>query len=627
MSATAIEKSGVRAAGSVPGRAKGLYFLSGTEDAQLSGNVLRELLGRGHEVVVALEDRKGVQGEITALLYELAAQHPGLEQRPLGPRRDLWRFPAGAIRHGLDYLSAPEPEQAGWALRALLFLPPFRGPSGRERLGRLLRRLEAGMPIPRPVKSTIKDEAPDVVLAASAPESVDTRTEILRAARVAGVPSVLVASPDAVAAVEGAASTEVAPTPEGRILRPLFWLLTPLLALVLPFLRPRATAEFLVRAPGRLSRRARKRARIRGKAKELEAKQARAREKAQIQVAKEAERERALAAKRESKAKARAADAAGAPTEAAGTPEQGRATSTELVKGKTRKPAKTGKGKKRPPFWQRKAMRGRVRAVKRGWKQTRRSVRRLYNRRYRPTYKSTIMRVPSRDELPALLNARRLTGRGAEIGVKQGRYSNELLSKWRGDELISIDPWLSADPDEYVDRSNVSQDAFEGYYQETRERLEPYGSRSSIWRMTSVEAAAKVADRSLDFAYIDARHDYASVKEDVEAWCTKVRPGGILAGHDYVDGDLPEGEFYVKSAVDEFFGARGIPVHGTEGPSAVESFPTWIVEVPEEGIAVTLAEPGNEEGGAPQAGETGQRSGPPGEGNGSAEKTGERSSV
>ena len=62
-----------------------------------------------------------------------------------------------------------------------------------------------------------------------------------------------------------------------------------------------------------------------------------------------------------------------------------------------------------------------------------------------------------------------------------------------------------------------------------------------------------------------------------------------MAGHDYVDGDLPQGEFYVKSAVDEFFGARGIPVHGTEGPSVVEMFPSWIVEVPQGGIAPTAA--------------------------------------
>ena len=214
-------------------------------------------------------------------------------------------------------------------------------------------------------------------------------------------------------------------------------------------------------------------------------------------------------------------------------------------------------------------------------------MRRAYNRRYRFTYRRTITRVPARDELPALLNARGLLGRGAEIGVKLGVYSDSLLSSWRGEELVSIDPWLSADPDEYIDRSNVSQDEFDRYYELTRERLARHGSRSTIWRMTSVEAAARVSDHSFDFVYIDARHDYDSVLEDLEAWCAKVRPGGILAGHDYVDGDLLQGEFYVKSAVDDFFGARGIPVHATEGPSAVESFPTWLIEVPETGIAST----------------------------------------
>ena len=68
--------------------------------------------------------------------------------------------------------------------------------------------------------------------------------------------------------------------------------------------------------------------------------------------------------------------------------------------------------------------------------------------------------------------------------------------------------------------------------------------------------------------------------EDLEAWFPKVKPGGILAGHDYADIDFGRTDFGVKSAVDEFFAARGIPVHCTDGPSAVEMFPSWIVEVP-----------------------------------------------
>lgn len=81
--------------------------------------------------------------------------------------------------------------------------------------------------------------------------------------------------------------------------------------------------------------------------------------------------------------------------------------------------------------------------------------------------------------------------------------------------------------------------------------------------MTSLEATAKIPDYSLDFVYIDARHDYESVMEDLNAWQSKVRPGGVLAGHDYIDGHFSAGVFGVKRAVDEFFAARGTPVYST----------------------------------------------------------------
>ena len=129
----------------------------------------------------------------------------------------------------------------------------------------------------------------------------------------------------------------------------------------------------------------------------------------------------------------------------------------------------------------------------------------------------------------------------------------------------------------------MSQGEHEDNYNETKNRLAPYGGRSDIWRLTSVEGAKQVPDGSLDFVYIDARHDYESVLEDLNAWFSKVKPGGIFAGHDYVDGMLAQGDFGVKSAVDEFFAERNIPVRGTEGPSAVEQFPSWVVEIPAEG--------------------------------------------
>ena len=89
--------------------------------------------------------------------------------------------------------------------------------------------------------------------------------------------------------------------------------------------------------------------------------------------------------------------------------------------------------------------------------------------------------------------------------------------------------------------------------------------------MDSVKLASIMADQSFDVVYIDAGHEYADLKRDIPAWLPKVRPGGLLCGHDYVD--RPACGFGIIQAVNEIFGK----------PDKVFKDTSWAVRIPREG--------------------------------------------
>jgi hypothetical protein len=180
----------------------------------------------------------------------------------------------------------------------------------------------------------------------------------------------------------------------------------------------------------------------------------------------------------------------------------------------------------------------------------------------RPFYRTRLVPLLDRHELPILFNSCRLLGCGVEVGVQLGLFSESLLGSWHGKHLISVDPWRLAEAD-YQDPANVSQERHDSNHAETVQRLASFGERSTIWRMYGDEAAERIPHHSMDFVYLDARHDYGSVMSDLATWVDKVRPGGVICGHDYIDavvsyGELGanHGEFGVKGAVDDFFAKR-----------------------------------------------------------------------
>lgn len=58
------------------------------------------------------------------------------------------------------------------------------------------------------------------------------------------------------------------------------------------------------------------------------------------------------------------------------------------------------------------------------------------------------------------------------------------------------------------------------------------GADACLFESDSVAAAERYADHSVDFCFIDGDHTEAGARRDIEAWLPKMKPGGLLAGHD-----------------------------------------------------------------------------------------------
>ena len=142
--------------------------------------------------------------------------------------------------------------------------------------------------------------------------------------------------------------------------------------------------------------------------------------------------------------------------------------------------------------------------------------------------------------LVKLLNRVRRPGHmihAAEIGVATGHTSAYLLEQVPDATLVMVDPWTPPAPDsDYVasgdSTARWSAEQFAEAMRLAKERTEFAAHRRVMLQMTSQEAAAYCGD-GYDLVFLDGAHDYYSVAADIAAWYPKVRPGGILAGHDY----------------------------------------------------------------------------------------------
>lgn len=155
-------------------------------------------------------------------------------------------------------------------------------------------------------------------------------------------------------------------------------------------------------------------------------------------------------------------------------------------------------------------------------------------------------------------------GEGAELGVAGGSYSDEILRHCPAVTLLwSIDRWS--------DHHNVLE------YWSAADRLAVHGARSRVRRCTFTEASMMIPDEALDWCYVDGyAHSGQDGGQTLEEWWPKIRPGGILAGHDY-HPDWPATVAAVEAFVDRHTLKMGF---SNEYAKDRGEWPSWWVRKP-----------------------------------------------
>jgi len=171
----------------------------------------------------------------------------------------------------------------------------------------------------------------------------------------------------------------------------------------------------------------------------------------------------------------------------------------------------------------------------------------------------TVKKSKYRDNFfPGLINALDLKT-GVEIGVDTAEFSCHILTKTKMTQYYCVDTWM----DNFGSGIKMKKSTFNKdgnmRFIEASERLDEFGDRAVFLKMSSLEAANKFNDNSLDFLYIDGDHSLAMLL-DLYAWIPKIRIGGICSGHDYKIGknsgirdyNDEQLDYEVKTCVDYF---------------------------------------------------------------------------
>ena len=141
---------------------------------------------------------------------------------------------------------------------------------------------------------------------------------------------------------------------------------------------------------------------------------------------------------------------------------------------------------------------------------------------------------------------------GCELGVSYGFNLVYFLDHLPNISRVhAVDPYMPYDdgPSGWV-----PQEVMDKVRECMLVNIEEHKDKVNFIHKASDEAYKEIEDGSLDYIFIDGDHNYDAVVKDMNNYYSKVRSGGVFAGHDL---SWPG----VTKAVGEFREANGLPLH------------------------------------------------------------------
>lgn len=177
----------------------------------------------------------------------------------------------------------------------------------------------------------------------------------------------------------------------------------------------------------------------------------------------------------------------------------------------------------------------------------------------------------------------------AEIGTYDGSTTKAYIDiiKQNNGHLYAID-WFNGN--ENVTGPHAYNEAkADNIYNNFTNNIQPYLDITTIKRGKSWDMISEIPDNSLDICFIDADHRYSSVYKDIELCLLKMKPGGLLCGHDledinlinninpeWLEQDYVNGKHYgvIKAVYDHF----GFDINVVPDPNG-QRIPIWVKQI------------------------------------------------